>query len=285
MKIPLLAILISSAAFAQSPAKFEFEVASIRPSAPQVDRASIGVHMDGQMVRCNYLTLRDYVGMAYDLKIYQVQLPDGLSNEHYDIAAKLPEGAKSKQLGEMMQRLLADRFQLKFHRESKEFPVYALLVKNPAKLKESPLDAETADSARGVSVSGSGGRGGVNLNLGRGAYFSFADNRLDAKKVAMQGFADTLARFMDRPVVDMTGLKSTYDFAFDLAPEDYRTMLMRSAINAGVNLPPEARQMMDAGSDETLFAGLESVGLKLERRKAPLDVLVVDHAEKAPTAN
>jgi len=123
------------------------------------------------------------------------------------------------------------------------------------------------------------------LNLGRGAYFSFANGHLDAKKVDMQGFADTLARFMDRPVVNMTGLTSNYDFAFDLAPEDYQTMLLRSAINAGVNLPPQARAMIDSGSDETLFQGLESIGLKLERRKAPLDVLVVDKADKTPSEN
>lgn len=282
-------LLAAIAAFGQTPARLEFEVASIRPSAPPgADRANVGVHIDGAMVRLSYLTLKDYIGMAYNLKQYQIQGPEWIGSEHFDISAKLPEGAKRNQVAEMIQNLLADRFQVKFHRESKEFPVYALVAgKSGPKIKESALDAgESAEGGAGaVNVTASGGRNGVSVNLGGGSYFTLANNRLEVKKITMPGFADSLARFVDRPLVDMTGLKASYDFGIDLAPEDYMSMLMRSAINAGVILPPEARQMADNASNDTLFAGLESLGLKLDRRKAPLQVLVVDHAEKTPTAN
>jgi uncharacterized protein (TIGR03435 family) len=83
----------------------------------------------------------------------------------------------------------------------------------------------------------------------------------------------------------MTGLTGQYDFAFDVMPEDYRAMLLRSAVWAGVNLPPEAQKMLDASSPAALRDALQQVELRLEARKAPLDVLVIDDALKTPTAN
>ncbi len=280
-------IFVAVAAFAQE--RVEFEVASIRPSAPPsaADRADVGVHIDGAMVRISYLTLKDYIRIAYDLKLYQIQGPEWIGMDHFDINAKVPDGAKRNQFREMLQSLLVDRFQLKTHRDSKEFLVYALVAgKNGPKLKESaePAEAPGAGDAP-VNVTASGGRGGVSVNLANGGRFSFANNRLEATKIDMPGFAESLARFVDRPIVDLTGLKGNYDFGFNLAPEDYQTMLLRSAINAGVNLPPEARAFAENGSSETLFSAIESLGLKLDRRKAPLEVLVVDSATKTPTSN
>jgi uncharacterized protein (TIGR03435 family) len=101
----------------------------------------------------------------------------------------------------------------------------------------------------------------------------------------MGSFVDILARILDRPVVDMTALTGNYDFTLELTPEDYRAILLRGAIAAGVVLPPEALKALDAGSDESLFTGIEKLGLKLDRRKAPVDVLVVDRASKEPTEN
>ena len=101
----------------------------------------------------------------------------------------------------------------------------------------------------------------------------------------MPAFADTLARFVDRPVVDMTELKGSYDFALEFTPEDFRAMMVRAAITAGVALPPEAMRALEGVSGNSLFAGIQSLGLKLEGRKAPLEVLVIDHAEKVPTDN
>jgi uncharacterized protein (TIGR03435 family) len=281
--------LCCAAAWCQNAPAPEFEVAAIKPSAAQEGAAQIhvGVQLDGSQLHCSYLSLKDYIAMAYRVKQHQLTGPDWLGSERFDIAAKIPEGARDK-VAEMMQRLLETRFELKMHRDSKEFPVYALTVaKGGLKLKESPLDAEGEGSGGpgAVNVSASGGRAGVSVNLGRGASFTFANNRFEAKKVTMLALADSLARYMDRPVVDMTGLTSTYDLALELSPEDARAMTIRSALAAGVALPPEAMRALEGVSDASLFSGMQALGLRLEARKAPLPVLVVDHVLRTPTDN
>jgi uncharacterized protein (TIGR03435 family) len=188
----------------------------------------------------------------------------------------------------MMQALLADRFKLAVHRESKEFSVYALVVaKGGLKMKESPLDTEgEADGAANkanVDVNVSTGQNGAMISLGKGASVSYDARRVVGKKVTMAYLADSLARFEDRPVVDMTDLKGTYDFALDYNFDDLRALILSSA-PAGTPLPPTQAQ---AGGDTgvSLLDSLQAVGLRLEPRKAPLDILVVDHMEKTPTAN
>lgn len=266
-----------------------FEVASIRPSAPPgVDRVDVGVHIDGSQLRCSQLSLRDYLTAAFRIKIYQVSGPDWIASERFDISAKLPVEAKEGQVPEMLQALLVDRFQLKFHKEKKDFPVYGLVVaKGGLKATPTPPDAQskTGDTPKpAVNVTGGGSQRGVNINLGNGSSFSLADNKFVARKLTMAQLADTLARFEDRPVVDMTGVEGAYDLELEFTPEDYRAMLIRSAVSAGVTLPPEALKLMDASGD-SLLAALEKVGLKLEPRKAPLDMLVIDHMSKTPTEN
>jgi uncharacterized protein (TIGR03435 family) len=136
-----------------------------------------------------------------------------------------------------------------------------------------------------VNVTATGGRGGTTVNYGRGAYFTLADNKFEVRKLSMEILAEAIGRFVDRPVVDMTDLKGTYDLTVEFTPEDYRAMLIRMAMSAGVNLPPEAMRLLEGTSDEALFKGLEKLGLKLENRKAPLEVLVVDSATKTPIEN
>ena len=280
----LYSLLIASAGFAQSPARPQFEVASIRPSAPQEAQANVGLHVDGAQVRITFLNLKDYISMAYRLKPHQVIMPEAIGSERYDIAAKIPEGTPRDKILDMMQALLEDRFHLKSHRDTKEFPVYGLVIaKGGIKLKPSQLDADENPGA--VEVKATGGRGGVNVNLGRGSYFTFADGKLEAKKIDMPQLVDLLTRFNDKPVVDMTGLTGTYDISLTFSPEDYQAMLIRSAIYAGVTLPPQALRALEGVSGDTLFAALQTVGLKLESRKAPLEVLVVDSVSKTPTEN
>jgi uncharacterized protein (TIGR03435 family) len=284
--IPVLAVTLAG----QTP-PVQFEVASIRPSAaPGADHVNVGVHIDGARISCTYLSLKDYIGAAFQVKMYQIAGPDWLGSERFDIAATLPAGASQDQVADMLVALLADRFQLKFHREKRDFPVYGLeLAKGGLKAKELAKDSESdgaADPAKApVNVSGSGGRGGININLGHGSYFTMADNKFVARKLTMVSLAETLARFEDRPVVDMTGLPGHYDLDLEFTEEDYRAMLIRSAISAGVVLPPEALKALEGASGDSLLAALEKVGLKLERRKAPLDVIVVDHIARVPTEN
>lgn len=266
-----------------------FEVASIRPSAPPgAEHVEVGVHLDGSQLRCSQLGLKDYLTVAYRVKIYQISGPDWIGSERFDISAKIPAGAKEDQVPEMLQALLVERFQLKTHKEKKDFPVYALTVtKGGLKATPTPKDAQsqTEESPKpAVNVTGGGGPRGVNINMGNGSSFSLADNKFVARKLTMAQLAETLARFEDRPVVDMTGAEGAYDLELEITPEDYRAMLIRSAVSAGVTLPPEALKLMEASGD-SLVTALEKAGLKLEPRKAPLDVVVIDHMSRTPTEN
>lgn len=83
----------------------------------------------------------------------------------------------------------------------------------------------------------------------------------------------------------MTGLTGAYDFAVDVTPEDYQAMQIRSAVLRGANIMPEARKLLDASPPSAIGDALQQVGLKLESRKALLDILVIDSALKTPTAN
>jgi len=279
--------LTASVFFGQDAATPRFEVASIRPTSQAFEKVNVGVHIDGARVTINAFNLREYIRAAYNVKDYQISGPEWVGTERFDMSATLPEGSRQDQVRDMLKSLLADRFHMKLHRESKDFPVYALVIgKGPLKLTESALDPESADASKGaVNVAASGSRDGVTVNMGRGAYFAFANNKLEAKKLTTGAIAETLARFVDKPVVDMTGLTGTYDLTLNFTEEDYRAMLIRSAINAGVVLPPQALRVMESASGDSLFSAIQEAGLKLESRKAPLDVLVIDSIDKTPTAN
>jgi len=282
----ILGVAGAAVLFAQTaPPRPEFEVASIKPAtvAPTGAQVHVGVQIDGAQVHCSYLSVRDYIRIAYRVKEHQVIGPDWLASERFDIHAKLPAGATRDQVPEMLQTLLEERFQIKMHRDSKEFPVYGVVVgKGGLKLKESPLDPETQ---AGVNVTAEGGARGTTINFGRGAYFTLADNRFEARKLTMAQLADSVGRFVERPVVDMTELMGTYDLTLEFTPEEYRTLLIRTALSAGVALPPEVMKFLEGASDESLFKGLQALGLKLESRKAPLEVLVIDSASKTPIEN
>jgi uncharacterized protein (TIGR03435 family) len=280
MRLYSLALLAPAILCAQ-----QFEVASIKPSAPgATEQAKLGIRIDGAQVNCTSLNLKDYIGMAAKMKLYQISGPEWLGGERFDINAKLPEGATGDQVPAMIMALLEERFQMKSHRETKELPVYALIVgKGGLKLTESPTDTATGPNEP-VAVSAAGAQSGVTVNLGKGSYFSVAGNKLEAKKVTTATFADSLARFVDRPILDLTGLTGTYDFSLEVSPEDYMGMIVRSALSAGVQLPPQAMRALEASGD-TLFSAIEKLGLKLEPRKGPVEILVIDHMERKPTEN
>lgn len=278
-----------AALFAQAaPAHLEFEVASVKPAASLgvAQSVNIGIHIDGAQFTCTSYSLRDYIRFAYQVKAYQVIGPEWVGQERFEIKAKMPDGATRDNAPAMLQALLADRFKLKLHHDRKEFPVYALVAgKGGVRMKESAPDDATAGAARpAINVNAQGGAGGVGVDLGGGSYFHFGDDKFEAGKLTMPRLADALSMFADRPVVDMTDVKGGYDFVLELSPEDYRAMLIRSAINNGMVLPPQAMRALEASGD-SLFSSVQLLGLKLEPRKAPLDVLVIDSADKTPTEN
>jgi uncharacterized protein (TIGR03435 family) len=274
--------------FGQGP---QFEVASIRPADPIIansgQKVTIGVFIDRNQFRANSMSVKDYLGIAYNMRSYQIESPEWTAQDRFDINATMPaipEGTKMKDtdLSSMMKGLLEARFRLKSHRGSKEFPVYALVtMKDGIKAKESPLEAEE----KSVTIGGTGSAQGTVISMGRGSTLSIGGNRIEAKKFSMTVLADTLARFVDRPVVDQTGLSSTYDIDLVMTTEDFQALMIRSAIAAGVTLPPQALKLMETASGDSLHEALAKMGLKLEEKKAPLDVLFVDSIDHTPSEN
>jgi uncharacterized protein (TIGR03435 family) len=282
-------VVFLTAAFVQN-ARPAFEVATIRPSlnAPRQAVAAAG-RTDGAQFNVAGLTIKDYISTAYAVRLNQISGPDWITTDRFDIAATLPEGSRPDQVPTMMQRLLEDRFELKTHREKREFPVYALRVSSGGlKMTEVPIDpgSEPSEAKPPQTFTRQGSGRGIFLDLGQGSSFNFADNRFEGKKVNMAGLASMLERFLDRPVVDLTGVNGSYELAFDLSPEDYRTMLIRAATAAGLVMSPDALRSLDASpTPASLFDGLARFGLKLEAQRTPLDVLVVDSIRKTPTEN
>ena len=265
--------------------KVEFEVASLRPSPP--DRPGGGVRIDGSQVHIGSLPFREYVARAYGVRLAQVNGPDWIASARFDLDAKLPAGANVSQLPDMLRALLAERFGLKLHREQKEMPVFALAVgKPPLKMKESaPVPEGTAKAEAPVDVAVASGATAVSVDLGHGASYSFAySGRFEGHRMTAELIASTLERFSDRPVLNGTDLHGVYDFVLDLASEDAQVVGLQAAVNAGVPLPPQVLRVLDGGG-QPLVAAVEQLGLRLESRKAPVDIVIIDEARRTPTDN
>jgi uncharacterized protein (TIGR03435 family) len=179
--------------------------------------------------------------MAYDVKDYALSAPDWLDTERFDISAKPPSGTPQNQFEPMLQTLLADRFKLAVHRESKVMSAYALVAgKNGPKLHA--------------------------VEAGGGSHRNSDGGKLTAQKVSMPQLADFLARHLDRPVIDKTELAGVFDFELRWAQDDSHST--------------------DSASGPSIFTAVqEQLGLKLQSQKLPVEILVVDHAERVPTEN
>jgi uncharacterized protein (TIGR03435 family) len=275
----VLAVALRSALLAQAPA---FEVASVRPSAEGLPTAGAGVHIRERQFRASFLSIRDYIGIAFKLRPQQILAPAWTASTRFDVVATIPDGS-GEHLPAMIQALLADRFQLRVHHERRDFDVYGLeIAKDGPPLVRLP-DEAPPEGAFNVTSSSAGGE--ISADLGNGASLTVANNRFDMKRITMPALADTLGRFMDRPVVDMTRLEGRYNVGFDVAADDYYPMLIRSAFNAGIQLPAEALRLLDAPSTGSVPDALKKVGLSLSPRRLPLDVLVVDTVQRTPTEN
>jgi bla regulator protein blaR1 len=232
----------------------EFEVASIKPSDPSAHGMRFQIAPGGRLTASN-VTVKMLVQQAYDVKSFQITGgPGWLGTEHYDIVAK-GEGATSPDdFKPMLQALLTQRFHLTFHRESKELPIYALVVgKNGPKLTENT------------------GGPGPQMSMGRG--------QLTGKKISMTMFATQLSNQLGRTVQDKTDLKGNYDIKLEWTPDQNQPIGPREAKEGGPDAPPPP--VVDA-SGPTIFTALnEQLGLKLESQKGPVSMLILDSAEKA----
>jgi uncharacterized protein (TIGR03435 family) len=211
------------------------------------------------------------VAKAYGLEGYQVACPNWLADARYDILAKVPASTTRAEFQGMLSNLLSERFQLMVHRETKELPIYAMVVaKNGPKLKVSGAEPEATGDEPEVNTVTQGKDGLPVMPAGyKGHLIGMkvpSGTMLRAKGEPLPDFAKTLSALLDRPVFDFTGLTGKYDFGIKWAPAE------ASGLSAS-----------DPGPD--VFEAMMQLGLRLEPRRAPVDMVVVDHVEKVPTEN
>jgi len=297
-----------------------FDVASVRPS-PEPDMATMiaglragrkpnWVRIDGSRATFNYESLKDLIAYAYKLRLYEINGPEWMVTDRFDIAARLPDGTTKDDVPEMLRALLKERFNLTTHNELQEQPVLGLVVgKGGPKLKESAEKPEAIDenaplkpgetkmdtpdgpvrlmkNADGSTTYEMGARGTFTLKLDG----ETDTMHMEAGTISMKGFAvmmNTLGAGEGRQIVDMTGLAGMYQAAVDFSMID----LMSSLHDQGINLPTKPRSgggSSDATDPEggaTVAAALEKLGLKLEKSRAKVNRLVIDRVEKLPTEN
>jgi uncharacterized protein (TIGR03435 family) len=313
----IAACALSGALFGQAPAAAPapaFEVATIRAAPSIMDlvqqiqsgKAKIGMTVDGSRVDMGFSSLADLIRIAYGVKPYQVQGPDWMAQQRFEIQAKIPGGVSEDKVPEMLQALLAERFKLTIHRDKKDLPVYALIVgKNGPKLTlaSEKADAPLPDSPGAISIGTEkgqmkmvqDGKGGMTMQGGGQTgtiktSVSAGGIHLEMSKVTMSALVDTLAPLTDRPVLDMTDLKGTYQIALDLPMEDLQIIAQKQAATLGLPMPgpPPGANPADLAATpggSAIFSAMEKLGLKLDARKAPVETIVVDHLEKTPTEN
>ena len=224
-----------------------FEVVSIKPSKD----ASTGSDIDSNnnLFKARNVTLQRLIGMAYGVEDYRIEGPGWLGSERYDVDAKFPAGVPrvGPQADVAFRAMMTDTLANRF----------GLVVHNSRKTL----------AVYGLVVA----KSGLKLSeVKEGSSDSSShNNQYSGTSITMSQFAQFLSRRADLPVVDMTGLEGFYTFAFDWTPDP------DAALVPGANPNWEAlRDAMEA-----------KLGLRCENRKAPIEIVVVDHADKAPSAN
>jgi len=220
-----------SIAVGQTPAS-SFDVASVRPSQPGANGTNVLCESGRFTVYRS--TVKSLIQLAWRVRDVQViGGPGWIESDEFYIAAKGDPAANDNQCRAMVQALLVDRFKLTLHQETRQLPVYALVV--------GPRGAKFHESEASTRPDVAGGLG-----------------QLKATKVSTVILAQTLTRLLDRPVLDLTGLTGRYDFKLEWTPDG------------------------DAdGTGGSVFAAVqEQLGLRLESKTGPIEVIVIDHVEK-----
>jgi uncharacterized protein (TIGR03435 family) len=260
--------------------KFEYEVASIKLDKSDRTRFALTYTADG--ITGINVGLQMLIEHAYGVQDYQILgIPNGLSSDTYEINAKM-DSATADALAKlsreesnltvkhMLQTVLADRLKLVVHWETRQLPVYLLIVaKNGLKLKESKPGDDYANGSKGVD----GSPLGAGFSM---MYTTPFSNTFRAQAIAISGLAMNLAGPLGRPVLDKTGLTGKYDVTLEFAP-------LKMSEGAAPNGQPASTS---TGTDVPfLFDAIQrQLGLKLESGKGPVEVIVIDHIER-PSAN
>ena len=267
MERPLLR-LISIVAFAAiAVLAQEFEVASVKPAAPQTGGGTFVGFRGGPGTqdpnRISYVneSLRNLLSEAYSMKLYQVFGPAWIDTERYDIVATLAPNSARDQSRTMLQNLITIRFQAAIHHEQREFPVFDLTIAKSG----SKLTPSAATSNPGMNMATKNGQG-----------------RLTGTKKTIADLAKVLEIEVGTRVVDKTGLTGNFDFTLEFVRDTGRVM---SAFNGLPQLPFATADNPANDSPGLSTALQDQLGLKLDRAKGMLDVIVVDRADKTPTEN
>jgi uncharacterized protein (TIGR03435 family) len=289
-----IAILGCAAAFGQLSETLTFEVASVKPSdpVPPNGRVFFGPPRGGPgtqdptRITWTYATLNNFLMMAYDVPSYQLSGPDWLGTQRYDVTANVPAGANKEQVRAMWRSLLAERFRVVLHHESKEFQVEELVIgKSGHKLKESAEDPIAAQQAGPPSFqNGELASPGLVTSIAMGPHGPTA--HAAAKAQPLSKLTAMLANQLHRPVLDKTGLAGIYDFTLDFTPDLNGTPIPGRPAASGVG-PASTNPGDDIAEPSPDLAGAvqRQLGLRLVGSRAKLDVIVIDKAEKVPTGN
>jgi uncharacterized protein (TIGR03435 family) len=225
-----------------------FEVASIKPA--NSGRPGMSIQTGAGRFKAINATVAFFIQYAYGIKDFQLMGgPSWIRSDIYDIDAKSEIRAEDREFPAMMQALLMDRFQLRFHREARELPVYVLVA-----VKRGPKLAPASEGENGSTRRNGAGQ-------------------LVIKSGTVGNLASTLSNIVDRKVLDKTGLTGNYDMTLTWTPDDYQPPPLRP------NGPPP-----DPNNPSIFTALQEQLGLKLESAKGPLEVLVIDSVSK-PSKN
>jgi uncharacterized protein (TIGR03435 family) len=245
-----------------------FEVASVK----RADRGILSNSVDPAMVTLKGDPMKMILMEAFQVRTDQVVGPSWLDEDCFDIIARMPEGATKDQIPAMLQALLVERFKLAAHKEDRVRQIYALVVdKSGPKFKESAISSNSMGAAAGqVSFRAAPGTTGLKGSMSMASLARFLSNR---------GYG---------PVQDLTGLKGKYDLDISWAPDPAfeRPGQFASAYAATHGGSANAAADLPAAPTADIFTALrESLGLRLEARKEPVEVLVIDHLERVPTEN
>jgi uncharacterized protein (TIGR03435 family) len=248
--IPVTVLSVTFLMISAAAAQPVFDVASVRGSQGGKGEGSRRENIQASPGSLNMrnVSLKSAIRWAYHVMEYQVSGPDWLNFERFDIAAKAAEPASDDQLRLMLQALLAERFKLTLHRETKELACFVMVAaKGGLKFHES----QTTDGEPVVNPDKS-------------------SMTVEVKGVPATQFVEMLSNILHAPVINNTGLSGRYD----------------AKVNFGKYIPDGTSKEGAFDPISMIITGLqEELGLKLESKKMPLDLLIVDHAEKIPAEN
>jgi uncharacterized protein (TIGR03435 family) len=249
-----------------------FEAASIKTATPLGPRGMISNQKGGPgtsdpgLFTCENCSLYWVLADAYKIHDYDFSGPGWLQETRFDFSAKIPAGATGEEFQTMLRNLFAERFKMTTHHETRTVPAFEMTVaKNGPKFKESTPHEEPKDDGSGPKFQRDA-EGYPILGPGAGMALAPGHGRMRSQEQPISWFAEMLSNQLRTPVIDATGLKAKYDFMVQWSWDE----------------GPEA---MSAAAAALVSAVQSELGLKLERKKGPVNVLVIDHIEKTPTAN